>query len=97
MRKVLQRDLRGTPPALRERTLRAQAQGFAKQRLQAKQQEGFCFPVVLLGFHGRMGGVDEGCSPGVPNVHNPLGGGIGEGDRAGGTIFAAVVPDKMAR
>jgi len=40
-----------------------------------------------------MGGVDEGCSPGVPNLRNPLGSGIGEGYRAGGTIFVAIVPD----
>jgi hypothetical protein len=61
--------------------------------LQAKQQEGLCFAAVSLGYHGRMGGVDEGCSPGVPNLRNPLGSGIGEGYRAGGTIFAAIVPD----
>jgi hypothetical protein len=96
MRRALQRDLRRAPPALREPTLRAQAQGFAIQRLQAKQQEGLCFAAVSRGYHGRIGGVDEGCSPGVPNVHSPLGGGIGESDRAGGTILAGIVPDEVA-
>jgi hypothetical protein len=97
MRRALQRDLRAAPVALRGPTLRAQAQGFAIRRLQAKQQEGLCFAAVSLGYHGPMGGVDEGCSPGVPNVRDPLGGGIGEGDRAGGTIFAGIVPDKVAK
>jgi hypothetical protein len=96
MRGALQRDLRAAPPSLRAPTLRAQAQEFAIQRLEARQQQGLCFAAVSLGFHGRLGGVDEGCSPGVPNVRNPLGGGVGEGDRAGGTIFAAVVPDIVA-
>jgi hypothetical protein len=96
MRRTLQRDLRTAPVALREPTLHAQAQAFAMQRLQAKHQQGLCFAAVSLGYHGPMGGVDEGCSTGVPNVRNPLGGGIGEGDRAGGTIFAAIVPDKVA-
>ena len=96
MRRALQRDLRAAPVALRGPTLRAQAQEFAIQRLQAKQQQGLCFAAVSLGYHGRIGGVDEGCSPGVPNVRDPLGAGIGEGDRAGGTIFAAIVPDGAA-
>jgi hypothetical protein len=93
MRMALQRDLQSAPAALRKPTLSAQAQEFAGERLQARQQQGLCFAAVSLGFHGRLGGVDEGCSPGIPNVRNPLAGGIGEGDRAGGTIFAAVVPD----
>lgn len=93
MRRALKHDLRSAPPALRKPALAAQAQEFAAERLQARQQQGLCFAAVSLGFHGRLGGVDEGCTPGVPNVRNPLAGGIGEGDRAGGTIFAAVVPD----
>jgi hypothetical protein len=96
MRQALKHDLRSAPPMLRAPTLRAQAQAFAVERLQARQQEGLCFAAVSLGFHGPVGGVDEGCSPGVPSVHTPLAGGIGEGDRAGGTIFAAVVPDVVA-
>jgi hypothetical protein len=96
MRRALQRDLRAAPVALRRPTLRAQAQEFAIQRLQAKEQEGLCFAAVSLGHHGPMGGVDEGCSPGAPNLREPLGGGIGERDRAGGTIFAAIVPDRAA-
>jgi hypothetical protein len=96
MRRALQRDLRGAAPALRAPTLRAQAEAFAIQRLQAQQQEGLCFAAVSLGYHGPMGGgVDEGCSPGVPSVRHPLGGGIGEGDRTGGTIFASIVPDRV--
>lgn len=93
MRTALKHDLRSAPLALRKPTLSAQAQEFAAERLQARQQQGLCFAAVSLGFHGRLGGVDEGCTPGVPNVRTPLEGGIGEGDRAGGTIFAAVVPD----
>jgi len=93
MRTALEHDLRSAPPALRKPTLSAQAQEFAAERLQARQQQGLCFAAASLGFHGRLGGVDEGCTPGVPNVRTPLDGGIGEGDRAGGTIFAAVVPD----
>ena len=95
MRMALQRDLRSAPAALRKPTLSAQAQEFAVQRLQARQQEGLCFAAVSLGFHGRLGGVDEGCTPGVPKARTPLAGGIGEGDRAGGTIFASVVPDAV--
>jgi hypothetical protein len=96
MRQALLRDLQAAPPALRKPTLSAQAQEFSIQRLQARQQQGLCFAAVSLAFHGRIGGVDEGCSPGVPNVREPLGGGIGERDRAGGAIFAAVVPDIVA-
>lgn len=96
MRRALQRDLRAAPAAVRRSTLRTQAQEFAIQRLQAKQQEGLCFAAVSLGYHGRIGGVDEGCTPGAPSARNPLGGGIGERDRAGGTIFARVVPDIVA-
>jgi hypothetical protein len=95
MRMTLQRDLRSAPAALRKPTLSAQAQQFAVQRLQARQQEGLCFAAVSLGFHGRLGGVDEGCTPGVPKARTPLAGGIGEGDRAGGTILASVVPDAV--
>jgi hypothetical protein len=96
MRRALQRDLRRAPSALRAPTLRAQAEQFAIQRQQAKHQRGVCFAAVSLGFHGRLGGVDEGCSPGVNDVHHALWEGIGEGDRAGGTILAYIVPDKVA-
>lgn len=96
MRMALKRDLRSAPEALRKPTLAAQAQEFAAERLQARQQQGLCFAAVSLGFHGRLGGVDEGCTPGIPNVRTPLAGGIGEGDRSGGTIFAGVVPDVVA-
>ena len=96
MRTALKHDLRSARPALRKSTLSVQAQEFAAERLEARQQQGLCFAAVSLGSHARLGGVDEGCTAGVPNVRTPLAGGIGEGDRAGGTIFAAVVPDVVA-
>ena len=64
MRRALKHDLRSAPPALRKPALAAQAQEFAAERLQARQQQGLCFAAVSLGFHGRLGGVDEGCTPG---------------------------------
>ncbi|MFZ0091505.1 MAG: hypothetical protein WAL63_18500 [Solirubrobacteraceae bacterium] len=96
MRRALQRDLRTAPTALLRPTLRIQAQEVENQRQQTKHQEGLCFAAVTLRYHGPMGGVDESRASGIPNVRTPLGGGLDEGDRAGGTIFAAIVPDRVA-
>ena len=93
MRTALKHDLRSAPRRCASRRCPRRRRSSLSERLQARQQQGLCFAAVSLGFHGRLGGVDEGCTPGVPNVRTPLEGGIGEGDRAGGTIFAAVVPD----
>lgn len=65
-------------------------------RVQTAQRSGLCFAAVSLHRRGKTGGVDMGCSPGTESLGPDLSGGIGEGDRAGGTIFAAIVPDGVA-
>jgi hypothetical protein len=77
MRTALKHDLRSARPALRKPTLSTQAQEFAAEGLEARRQQGLCFAAVSLGPHSRLGGVDEGCTSGVPTVRTPLAGGIG--------------------
>jgi hypothetical protein len=96
MRTALERALRHVSPRQRALTLAQQAEQFSVQRTESSHRAGLCFAAVSLHHKRRIGGVDMGCSPGAQDFGPDLTGGIGERDRAGGTILAAIVPDGVA-
>jgi hypothetical protein len=79
----------------RATALTQQAQEFQSMR-QRTNQPGLCFAVVTTRQVRPPNGVNSGCSPTTSFRQAGLGGGIGLGDRAGGQIFAAIVPDIVA-
>jgi hypothetical protein len=94
MRATLKRELRHEPVTVTQAALAAGVKQIQTMRLQALDRAGLCFAVVSVHHRGKMGGVDEGCSSGLNWLRHPVADqGIGERDRAGGTIYAAVVPD----
>jgi hypothetical protein len=77
--------------------MRAQSEQFAAQRQQSLHRGGVCFAVVTIGQRVSPGGVDMGCSPGVPDIHEwGMSGWIGEDHPAGGVLLAGIVPDGVA-
>jgi hypothetical protein len=75
--------------------LRQQSQGFMATRL-ITHRSGLCFAVVTTRHVRPPYGVNSGCSSTMAFLQPGLDGGIGLGDRAGGQIFAAIVPDSVA-
>jgi hypothetical protein len=96
MRRALRRLLATNVPRSRwASAFAAQAEGFAFRR-RLVDQPGLCFAVVTTRHVRPPSGVSSGCqSPSSLNQPD-LAGGQGDGDRSGGTIFAAIVPDRVA-
>jgi hypothetical protein len=86
-------DRRGTAPKVCESgaTWALNLQGM---RQQAPQPE-LCFAIVTTMHVRAPNGVNSGCGSTTSFLH-PGWQGIGQGDRAGGQIFAAIVPDGVA-
>jgi hypothetical protein len=82
------------PPAERTAALEQQSQDLRGMRQQAAQPA-LCFAIVTTRHVRPPNGVNSGCSSTTSFLH-PGWQGIGQGDRAGGQIFAAIVPDGVA-
>jgi hypothetical protein len=97
MRATLKRELRHEPVTVTAAVLAAQTVHIQNERSQSANRAGMCFAVVSVHHRGKMGGVDEGCDQGLGWLkHSVADQGIGEGDHAGGTIYAAIVPDSVS-
>jgi hypothetical protein len=83
------------PPSERATALMQQAQGLQSMR-QRTDQPGLCFAVVTTRHVRPPNGVNSGCNSTTAFLQPGLDGGIGLRDRAGGQIFAAIVPDSVA-
>ena len=93
----LMHELQHATPKVRTRTLVADFAELQAMEVQSEHRVGMCFAVVSVHHRGKMGGVDEGCDQDLAWLNHPVSTqGIGEGDRAGGTIYAAIVPDTIA-
>ncbi len=91
------RELQHATPKVRRTTLAAGLAELQAMELQSEHRVGMCFAVVSAHHRGKIGGVDEGCDQDLAWLNHPVSSqGIGEGDRAGGTIYAAIVPDAIA-
>jgi hypothetical protein len=95
MRARLKHIIANLPASEQASALTQQAQGLQSMR-QRTDQPGVCFAVVTTRHIRPPNGVNLGCSPTTSFRQAGLGGGIGLGDRAGGQIFAAIVPDRIA-
>ena len=83
------------PPSQQTPALQQQTQTFQIMRQQI-DQPGLCFAIVTTRKVRPPNGVNSGCGSTTSFLQPGLDGGIGQGDRAGGQIFAAVVPDGVA-
>ena len=93
----LMRELQHATPRVRTRTIAAGLAELQAMEIQSEHRVGMCFAVVSVHHRGKIGGVDEGCDQDLAWLNHPVSSeGIGEGDRAGGTIYAAIVPDAIA-
>lgn len=81
------------PPGEQTAALQQQSQYFRFTRQQI-DKPGLCFAIVTTKHVRPPYGVDSGCSS--TTVEPSLNGGTGQGDSAGGQIFAAIVPDTVA-
>jgi hypothetical protein len=95
MRARLMQIVVNLPTKERATALRQQAQGLQSMH-QRTDQPGLCFAVVTTQHVRPPKGVNSGCSSTTSFLQPGLDGGIGLGDRAGGQIFAAIVPDSVA-
>ena len=91
-RATLKRDLRHASAAARARALEAQQQQLDAERQESEHRQGLCFIEIGLRTRPHPGAVGFGCGA-APTEANPLSGGNGSGDTAGGTIQSGVVPD----
>ncbi len=97
MKTTLIRERRHEPVTVTAAALTAEVEQIQALQLESEKRAGMCFAVVSVHHRGKTGGVDEGCSSGLNWLRHPVSDqGIGEGDRAGGTIFASIVPDSVA-
>lgn len=83
------------PASERESALRQQSENFRTMRQQTGQP-GLCFAIVTTRYVRPPNGVNSGCGSMTASLRPGLSGGIGQGDRTGGQIFAAIVPDSVA-
>ena len=86
---------RNLPKSERAEALRMLADGFRATRSRTARP-GLCFAVVTTRHVKPPNGVNSGCSTTTAFLSPGLDGGIGLGDRSGGQIFAAIVPDRVA-
>ena len=82
-------------PSQQTAALQQQAQNFRTMRQQT-DRSGLCFAIVTTRQVRPPNGVNSGCGSTTAFLQPGLSGGIGQGDRAGGQIFGAVVPDGVA-
>lgn len=94
MRTHLERIILNLPASERASALRQQAQGFRATRV-LTHQAALCFAVVTTRHVRPPNGVNSGCASTTSFLQPGLDGGIGLGDRAGGQVFAAIVPDAV--
>lgn len=83
------------PAGERAAALQQQSQNFRIMRQQIGRP-GLCFAMVTTRHVRAPNGVNSGCSSTTAFLQPDLSGGIGHGARAGGQIFAAIVPDSIA-
>jgi hypothetical protein len=95
MRARLKHIIINLPASEQESALTQQAQGLQSMR-QRTDQPRLCLAGVTTRHVRPPNGVSLGCSSTTSFRQPGLGGGIGLGDRAGGQIFAAIVPDRVA-
>jgi hypothetical protein len=91
-RATLKHDLRHASAATRTRELGAQQQQLGAERQESEHRQGLCFIEIGLRTRPHPGAVGFGCGAAATEA-NPLSGGDGSGDTAGGTIQSGVVPD----
>lgn len=95
-RAALGRIVAPLPAAQRHQILERQAAGLSAERAQTERQGGLCFASVGEHAHPPLSGVSMGCTPDLSDLRDPIGGGLEEGDGAGGTIIAGPVSDGIA-
>lgn len=95
MRTRLERLTAHLPAAEQAAARQQQSQDFRFMRQQV-DQPGLCFAIVTTRHVRAPNGVNSGCGSTTAFLRPGLDGGIGQGDRAGGQIFAAIVPDSVA-
>lgn len=94
MRTRLKRLTGRLPAGERAAALQEQSQAFRMMR--AQRQPGLCFAIVTTRHVRPPNGVNSGCGSTTAFLQPGLDSGVGQGDRAGGQIFAAIVPDSVA-
>jgi hypothetical protein len=82
------------PVTERTAALQLQSQNLQGMRQQAPEPQ-LCFAIVTTRHVPPPNGVNSGCGSTTSFLH-PGWQGIGQGDRSGGQIFAAIVPDGVA-